>query len=108
MPSAPPIACPCGGSRINGKCDRCGRSKRGQHSRTSGQRGYDYQWQLFRMAYLHEHPLCMDCRAEDRVEPATEVHHRTKIRHNPTLRLEPSNCMALCGPCHDERTARGE
>lgn len=108
MPSAPPRACPCGGSITNGRCDRCSKTKRTKHNRTTRERGYGYDWQKFRDTYLREHPLCMDCLAEGKVEPATEVHHRVKIRHDAELRLEPTNCMALCDDCHNVRSAKGE
>jgi hypothetical protein len=42
------------------------------------------------------------------VTPATEVHHQVKIKHNAALRLEPTNCKALCDACHNKRTAKGE
>ena len=108
MPTSPPVACVCGGRRINGRCDRCGRGKRGQHYRTTTDRGYGWDWQQFRTQYLREYPLCMDCQAEDRVAAATEVHHLIKIRDNRAMKLEPDNCMALCDRHHNERTARGE
>lgn len=102
-----PAACPCGGKKLNGKCDLCGRG-RGQHQRTSGQRGYDYAWQQFRLRVLAERPLCQDCEAEGKVTEAVEVHHVEKIKHAPHRRLDQTNVLALCESCHAQRTGRGE
>ena len=70
-------------------------------------RGYDSTWERFRAAYLSDHPLCQDCLTEDKIEPATDVHHIRKLRDGGE-RLDPQNCMALCHACHSTRTARGE
>ena len=107
MPNAPRTLCHCGGRKIGGRCERCG-TKRGKHPRKTSERGYGWDWQRFREQYLWDHPLCMDCEAECMVTPATEVHHRQKIKDAPGRRLEAENCMALCDRHHNERTARGE
>lgn len=109
MPNAPAIACPCGGKRINGRCDRCNAGKRAKDNRKgSTARGYDYQWQRFRERYLAEHPLCVDCEADGIVGAATDIHHVHKLRDRPDLKYEDSNLLPLCGACHAKRTARGE
>ncbi|WP_172838120.1 HNH endonuclease signature motif containing protein [Terriglobus roseus] len=46
--------------------------------------------------------MCLD---EQRVTPATEVHHIIPIRTDPTKRLDRSNLMSLCKPCHSRITA---
>lgn len=108
MPNAPPTICNvCRGLKYAGVCERCGQ-KRAKHNRTTRERGYGFDWQKFRAAFIQQHPLCMDCLAEDISTAATEVHHRCKIKDRPDLRLEAENCMALCGRCHDARTAKGE
>jgi 5-methylcytosine-specific restriction protein A len=109
MPTSPPIACPCGGLKRQGKCDRCGTTKRSDKQRgTSTQRGYDYRWQRFRITYLAQYPLCVDCAAEGRAGAATDVHHKQKLRDRPDLKYEESNLVALCSEHHDKRTAKGE
>ena len=112
MPTSPPIACPlpCGGRVTKGVCDRCGpRGKRSDKQRgTSTQRGYDYRWQQFRITYLAQNPLCVDCEAEGRAGAATDVHHEKKLRDRPDLKYEDSNLVALCSEHHDRRTAKGE
>jgi 5-methylcytosine-specific restriction endonuclease McrA len=32
--------------------------------------------------------------------PPIQVHHINSFYHYPELRLEPSNCICLCKPCH--------
>ena len=73
---------------------------------TTKQRGYGADWERFRKAFLADpdHALCADCR----MEPSTDVHHVKKIVDFPELRLVESNCLGLCGKCHDARSARGE
>jgi len=79
------------------------------HERGSASaRGYDRLWQAFRRTVLADHPLCADCQAENRLTPATELHHLAKLRARPDLRLEPTNVRPLCQSCHAIRTARGE
>ena len=108
MPTAPPRACPCGGLIRQGKCDRC-TNKRG-HKQTTRERGYGYDWQLFRKAIIEERPLCerQERKHPEVVRPSMEVHHKLKIRERPDLRLDPDNVEALCEQCHDEATAAGE
>jgi 5-methylcytosine-specific restriction protein A len=122
MPWAPGTACVCGGVKRHGRCDRCDRGKRARDTRKSAaERGYDWMWQRFRLRYLSDHPLCVDCLNPDplstanafeppgsRVSAATDVHHIQKLRDRPELKYEESNLMALCSKCHDRRTAKGE
>ena len=108
MPSAPPTVCgTCGGLKRQGICSKCGQ-KRGNHPRKTSERGYGWDWQTFRRGYLQQHPLCMDCFAEDITTAATEVHHVVKIKDRPSMRLEATNCMALCDYHHNQRSAKGE
>ncbi len=79
-----------------------------RHPRTTTERGYGWDWQQLRANVLRQQPLCKDCEAKGMVTPATEVHHVTKIKHRPDMRMEVENLMTLCGRCHDERTAKGE
>jgi len=65
---------------------------------SSGQRGYDAQWQQTRGAFLAEYPMCM-CGAR-----ATEVHHRRARVAGGSDEWE--NLQALCKSCHS-RTTRG-
>ena len=71
-------------------------------------RGYDRAWERFRVWVLSVWPLCFDCQAAGRLTASNEVHHIAKLRDRPDLRLDPGNVMALCKPCHETRTGRGE
>lgn len=74
----------------------------------SNERGYDAAWRRFRRRFLSEFPLCRDCQQNGVLTVATEVHHLVKIRDNPARRLDPSNVIGLCKPCHSKRTMKGE
>lgn len=84
---------------------------RGQYDQERGSaasRGYDRKWREFRILYLQDHPLCVDCLIENVVRAAEEIHHTIKVRKRPDLQYEESNLLALCKPHHSVRTARGE
>ena len=108
MPTSPPVVCPCGGLKIDGKCDRCGTYK-GKHNRTTKERGYGWDWQQFVEQRKHdpEHALCQDCLGQGMVRAATERHHVRKIKDAPHLRLEHSNVRDLCSECHQRYTSQG-
>jgi 5-methylcytosine-specific restriction protein A len=77
---------------------------------TAASRGYDHKWRVFRESYLRKHPLCVDCLSAEpqRINVATEVHHKLKLAEHPELKYDENNLMALCKPDHQVRTARGE
>ena len=86
---------------------RTERNKR-EHKQTTTERGYGWDWQCFRENFIAEHPLCEDCLEKGIAKPTEEVHHKVKIKHDKSKRLDPENCRGLCGDCHDARTSRGE
>lgn len=100
--------CPNTTSNANGYCDEhqsLVKDRRGS-ART---RGYDTRWERFRLLYLHQHPLCVDCQQAGRPPtPATEVHHIHRLRDYPGMKYDEDNLMALCHKCHSRRTAKGE
>ena len=65
-------------------------------------------WVKLREAYKLANPLCHDCEARGRAEPARHVHHVQRRESRPDLALEWSNLMGLCKSCHSKRTKRGE
>jgi 5-methylcytosine-specific restriction enzyme A len=97
-------------TRLVGRCEKHAKEKAtyDQHRPNSYQRGYDKRWAAFRLAFLQEHPLCEDCMAKSRIEPAAEVHHIEKVRDSRARMYDEANCMALCASCHSRRSARGE
>ena len=107
MPQAPKRPCtfPHCPTLVQGG-GRCGAHKAVEQRGTSSARGYDGVWQRFRAWFLRqpENVVCADCKRE----ASRDVHHKIKLRERPDLRLDPLNCMGLCGACHKARTARGE
>jgi 5-methylcytosine-specific restriction protein A len=59
------------------------------------------EWRAARAQYLQDHPLCENCLAQDRVTPATLVHHKQRVRDHPELALDPANFKSLCDACHN-------
>ena len=105
------FGCPNTTSNPNGYCDEhqeLAKKHEADRRESAYRRGYDKRWEKFRVRYLHEHPLCVDCLAKHRMTPASEVHHIRKLRDYPQLKYTESNLMALCHECHSKRTARGE
>lgn len=103
--------CPNTTGNKNGYCDEH-QAMAVERRGSAYQRGYDKQWAKFRTRYLREHPLCVDCLdnplPSEPVQPATEIHHKQKLRDRPDLKYHPDNLMALCHKHHSIRTARGE
>lgn len=112
MPMSPPRLCTtpnCPGRIQAGVCSVCGPKRRARDTRKgSTARGYDYRWQQFRLTYIAEHPLCVDCEAEGIVGPATDIHHERKLADHPEAKYDERYLKALCVPHHSKRTARGE
>jgi 5-methylcytosine-specific restriction enzyme A len=113
MPPRPsrPCAYPlCPDLVVAGYCaaHRVAASSSGFGRGTANERGYDYEWQQFRLRYLREHPLCVDCMTHNHVRLATDVHHTIKLRYAPERRFDETILMALCGDCHKSRTAAGQ
>lgn len=71
---------------------------------TSASRGYGYQWQKARAAFLakREHAFCIMCAEAGRDELATVVNHRVPHRGDQTLFWDKGNWEPLCAPHHDQ------
>lgn len=99
----------CAGIVRDGVCSVCGpRSAVTNYDERRGSaasRGYDRHWQKRRLAYLREHPLCVECAREDIVTAATDVDHIIPKRDGGTD--DPENLQALCHVCHSKKTASG-
>ncbi len=63
-------------------------------------------WKKLRLGYLMQHPLCEQCLKEDKITPATEVHHIKPISTGSdelamkSIAYNAYNLMALCKDCH--------
>jgi len=93
--------CACGNAvRHNERaCDRCGRGKKVAKLSTADA-GYGWDWQQLSVRYRADYPLCEMCYQRGIATSSAEVHHIVSVSDAPWLRLELSNLMALCVPCH--------
>jgi len=68
------------------------------------QRGYTGDWARASRAYRKENPLCVRCKAEGRLTPATQVDHIKPWRGDRELFWDISNWQSLCASCHSLKT----
>jgi 5-methylcytosine-specific restriction protein A len=74
-------------------------------NRSRQSRGYGAAWDKLRLAVLkRDHYVCQcsECKAQDRVTPATEVDHRIPKAQGGTD--DPSNLQAINAVCHQRKT----
>lgn len=67
---------------------------------------YDRHWRKARSHYLNQHPLCVMCMKEGRVEEATELDHVIPHKGSFDLFWRQSNWQGLCVHHHGAKTAR--
>jgi 5-methylcytosine-specific restriction protein A len=77
-----------------------------RRSTSKRSKDYDNKWRVLSERLRALRPICEDCLAQGRHDPATEVHHIIPVTQAPKLRLEQSNLVCLCGHCHRERHRR--
>jgi 5-methylcytosine-specific restriction protein A len=76
--------------------------------KSARERGYTWAWEKLRAAWLREHPLCVECQKEGRVEPATVVDHVIPHRGDMARFWDETNLAGLCARHHNLKTGRGE
>ena len=65
------------------------------------------KWRKFRQWYLNRNTVCVKCRMKGKTTEATVVDHIKPRRLWPEIDpYAESNLQALCGPCHNSKTAR--
>jgi len=74
---------------------------------SSAARGYGAAWQRARARFLREHPFCVECRREGRIEVATVVDHVVPHRGDPGLFWDEGNWQSLCAAHHSRKTGMG-
>jgi 5-methylcytosine-specific restriction protein A len=73
--------------------------------KTTTERGYGYDWQKLRSAWLNaEIRYCAICAEKGRIVPATVVDHIVPHAGNDLLRLSWDNLQGLCVSCHTWKT----
>ena len=63
---------------------------------------YNREWEKISKHFLQKHPLCMECEKNNRLTPATEVHHIIPVADGGTNSYD--NLAALCKSCHSRIT----
>ena len=96
-----PRLCRCG-KIVADRCECQGGSSTQRRDTTSEGHGQDHRKASER--YRANHPLCERCvmlwGAMD-AKPSKDMHHIHSIRSAPQLRMQESNWLAVCGPCHE-------
>ncbi|TCB18990.1 HNH endonuclease [Acinetobacter sp. ANC 5045] len=72
---------------------------------TAHQRGYDARWSKAREQFLAEHPLCVECRKKNYINPATVVDHIIPHKGDKVLFWDKTNWQSLCETHHNIKTA---
>lgn len=98
----------CGVLVERGRCAKHQRARTVEHRRYQhGDAAYSSRrWRRVRAAYLAEHPICVDCRAEGRPRLATEVDHVVSHRGDPRLFWDHANFAGRCKSHHSAKTWR--
>lgn len=96
-----PRLCRCG-KIVADRCECHGGASTQRRDTTSEGHGQDHRKASER--YRANHPLCERCvmlwGAMD-AKPSRDMHHIHSIRSAPQLRMQESNWLAVCGPCHE-------
>jgi 5-methylcytosine-specific restriction enzyme A len=66
---------------------------------------YGARWQRYRLVFLADHPLCVECEGQGAIEPATVVDHITPHRGDVALFWDGANHQPMCTACHNRKTA---
>jgi 5-methylcytosine-specific restriction protein A len=113
MPKAPPKQCNQPGcpelvhDRSRWLCPHHDRERHRRINRNreqSSTKRYDREWRRIRAVFLREHPYCVECQRDGRIEPATECDHIVPLRQGGTH--EESGLQALCKRHHSQKTMR--
>jgi 5-methylcytosine-specific restriction protein A len=113
MPYAPPHPCSQPGCAIlvnNGsRCDIHAKQREKEldaKRANANVRGYNAAWHKSRRQFLGQHPLCVVCESEGRIEPATVVDHIIPHKGDWRVFWDESNWQSLCEHHHNQKTAR--
>ncbi len=90
--------CKCG--KIKGECG-CN-YREFEATKTTTERGYGGDWMKLSKLYRAENPFCEVCLEKGKFIGVEEVHHKIKIKDDPSQRLYWLNLMSVCRTCHKE------
>lgn len=65
---------------------------------------YGRVWKRIRDSYAAQHPLCEQCKAEGKLTPTQEIHHKLPLSKGGTH--DRNNLIALCKSCHSRIHAK--
>lgn len=71
-------------------------------------RGYDRRWRKYTRTFLACNPCCIECQRQGRLAAAAVVDHIVPHRGDDELFWNQENHQALCVPCHNAKTGKGE
>lgn len=74
---------------------------------SASKRGYGRRWQVARLMYLKNNPLCVKCKEKGRIVPATIVDHIIPHKGDMGLFWKMDNWMSLCVTHHAIKTRKG-
>ena len=80
-----------------------GRARRGFDAEVGFYQSKD--WRVLRAAVLRESPLCVVCKAKERLIAAGVVDHVVPLKDGGA-RFDRANLQPLCVSCHNRKTAR--
>lgn len=80
-----------------------GRARRGFDAEVGFYQSKD--WRVLRAAVLRESPLCVVCKAKERLIAAGVVDHVVPLKDGGA-RFDRDNLQPLCVSCHNRKTAR--
>lgn len=103
-PGCPELTEP--GQRFCNKHKKQEQKRYDQERGTAAQRGYNARWRRARKRFLAANPLCVECKKEGRLTPATVVDHIIPHKGDMKLFWDERNWQALCKRCHDRKTAK--
>lgn len=123
MPARPKSICrapACGKTLVEpGYCEKhkkAVRKEQDERRGTAAERGYDSRWAKARAGYLRKHPLCVNCKLNQRTVAANTVDHiiahrmKEAIDSGDEMRIAvaralfwdaENNWASLCGHCHN-------
>ena len=70
------------------------------HRDPATRKRYGRAWKRIRDSFVQQHPLCELCKAEGKLTPTQEVHHKVPLSQDGTH--DRNNLIALCKSCHSK------